>query len=255
MLPSAWDITKKGLHLYRQNWKLFFQYIAILFFLTLLSTLFGSALEIATLSISGVGIVLTYIVFILLIIIVWLINFWVTITFIRVVASSYLEHKVGGLQKEMRTASSLMVPALLASFIAGAIVFGGTLLLIVPGLIFFVWYYFTFYAVSIQNQHGYQALKFSKSLVVGRWWPVSWRLILPILFLLLLGPIIAWLLITLPFGILGEYLSGPTGQTILIILIKILSKILGLILATYLTCAHIVLYIELARNPIQKPSA
>lgn len=56
--------------------------------------------------------------------------------------------------------------------IAGIIIMGLSLLLIVPGLIWSVYYIFVTFVVALRMKSGSEALKYSKSLVVGRWWKV-----------------------------------------------------------------------------------
>ncbi|MEG0773883.1 hypothetical protein [Clostridium sp.] len=58
------------------------------------------------------------------------------------------------------------------SILAGLIILGMTLLLIVPGVIWSVYYSFFIYVVAIRNLGGKKALNYSKSLVKGQWWKV-----------------------------------------------------------------------------------
>tara|TARA_B100000315_G_C14571059_1_gene585534 strand:+ start:539 stop:1336 length:798 start_codon:yes stop_codon:yes gene_type:complete len=58
------------------------------------------------------------------------------------------------------------------------IIFGGSLLLIIPGLIFAVWFSFAVYALMRDNIQGWEALKRSKELVSGYFWPVTGRIII-----------------------------------------------------------------------------
>ena len=71
----------------------------------------------------------------------------------------------------------------------------GTLLLIIPGIIFSVWLSFSLYIFVIENKKGTEALSASRQLVKGRFWPVLWRWIAPnfvygiILLIIILIPI------------------------------------------------------------------
>jgi hypothetical protein len=73
----------------------------------------------------------------------------------------------------------MMWPTIYTSLLTGLVIFGGTVLFIVPGIIFSVWYVFSTYAVILDNKKGGVALKFSKSLVIGRWWRMVWRIVVP----------------------------------------------------------------------------
>ncbi|MBI5071575.1 glycerophosphoryl diester phosphodiesterase membrane domain-containing protein [Candidatus Falkowbacteria bacterium] len=55
----------------------------------------------------------------------------------------------------------------------------GTLLLIIPGIIFSVWFSFSLYVFVLENKKGTDALARSHQLVKGRFWPVLWRWIAP----------------------------------------------------------------------------
>ena len=54
--------------------------------------------------------------------------------------------------------------------LGGLITFGMFLLLIVPGIIWSVYYIFTIYVVAITSLSGKKALSYSKKLVKGLWW-------------------------------------------------------------------------------------
>lgn len=47
---------------------------------------------------------------------------------------------------------------------------GLTLLLIIPGIIFSVFWIFTVYVVILEDKSFFQAMKYSKKIVEGRWW-------------------------------------------------------------------------------------
>lgn len=65
------------------------------------------------------------------------------------------------------------------SILVGLIVMAGTFLFVVPGLIFAVWYSFALLIFVLEGAKGYEALKKSKILVSGRFWPVVWRWFVP----------------------------------------------------------------------------
>ena len=61
--------------------------------------------------------------------------------------------------------------------LSGFIITGGYLLLIIPGLIFLVWFGFGQFILAEEDQRGMQALLKSKEYVRGRWFGVFWRLL------------------------------------------------------------------------------
>ncbi len=61
--------------------------------------------------------------------------------------------------------------------LSGFIITGGYLLLIIPGLIFLVWFGFGQFILAEEDQRGMQALLKSKEYVRGQWFGVFWRLL------------------------------------------------------------------------------
>jgi site-specific recombinase len=60
--------------------------------------------------------------------------------------------------------------------IINAVVVGvGFLLLVVPGIIFSVWFSFSMYVLIWEDIKGVEALKRSKALVNGYWWSILWK--------------------------------------------------------------------------------
>jgi hypothetical protein len=103
---------------------------------------------------------------------------------------------------ELRAARGRFFPVLLATLANTFIFFGGILLFIVPGLIFFIWYFFATQAAAIDDQPGIQALKYSKWLVSGLYWETLWFLAAPFFVFLLATQLIQYLVITLPADII-----------------------------------------------------
>lgn len=92
--------------------------------------------------------------------------------------------------------SRFIWPIIYTSLLVMLIILGGTILLIIPGIIFSVWYVFAYYAVIFEEKKGYEALKTSKALVTGRWWGTLWRLIAPGIFYGFLAAILSYAVAT-----------------------------------------------------------
>jgi hypothetical protein len=60
-------------------------------------------------------------------------------------------------------------------FLLGLLVLAGSLL-IIPGLIFTVWFFFAPIVLVVENVHGKAALSRSKQLSAGKFWSVVWRI-------------------------------------------------------------------------------
>jgi hypothetical protein len=120
---------------------------------------------------------------------------------------------------------------------------GGTLLLIIPGIIFAVWYSFTSYAVIFEVLKGLNAMRASKSLVVGRWWPILWRLAVA----------------TLVFGFLNSVLSYVLAYIIRMLPLpmfiqsasaSVLASLVSAIIAPLSAGAILILYLSAKQNPV-----
>lgn len=73
---------------------------------------------------------------------------------------------------------SLVIPFIGISVLSTLAIMGGLILLIIPGIIFSIWFQFAINALVIDNQRGTTALSFSKQLVKGRFWKVFGRTLL-----------------------------------------------------------------------------
>lgn len=84
----------------------------------------------------------------------------------------------------VRTAHYL-IPMLLLSLLVAIIIAIGSILFLIPGIIFATWYYFVNYAVIFEDQTSLSSLKTSKQLVVDRWFSMTFRILIPkIIFLI-----------------------------------------------------------------------
>ena len=60
-------------------------------------------------------------------------------------------------------------------FLLWAIIQGGILLLIIPGILFSFWFSLAFYVLVFEEKKGFDALLRSKQLISGNFWGVAWR--------------------------------------------------------------------------------
>lgn len=236
MLIKAGDIISKSIVLYRENWKLFFSYIGLFFiptsFYQIIVTVAGDRLET-----TGGTIVL-----VLLTLLMVLINIWLSIAFIRTIADLYTGQAPKNIKTELLHAKPVFWPSIVASILAGLIIIVGTFLLVIPGIIFSIWYAFVFYAVILDKKGATESLKESKNLVVGRWWSVLWRLLAP-------GVVFGLLTIIIQ-GILGlTTYFGLSFGTIGLIISLVLITAGGLFVAPLSTAAPTILYLELKKTP------
>jgi len=100
-------------------------------------------------------------------------------------------------------------------FLTNSIVVGGFLMLVVPGILFAVWFSFALYVFAAEGLTGMEALKRSRALVAGNWWGVGYRfLCVGALFFMMLA-VTSWIpfasdalniFFCMPFGVIFGYL-------------------------------------------------
>lgn len=119
--------------------------------------------------------------------------------------------------------------AILSLFIIG----GSYFLLIVPGVVFTVWFLFTLFIYVIEGKKGLSAFEMSRAYVHGYFWPILWRYLLIIVLSILVSLIISSvaglfgaLAISLASVIVGVFLM-PLIATYTFVLYSDLKKIKG----------------------------
>ena len=174
-----------------------------------------------------------------------LFNFWVFIALIRHIKQSLLKETVEDWKTNINNSSKFIWPMLVVAILNIILVFFGSLLLIIPGIIFAVWFSFIYYIVLFENKTGVEALKTSKKLVVGRWWPILWRLLIPNLF----------------FGIMivfaSDIVSAPIKLALpenmwQLVLLSLVSTIVSSISTPLVTTANIMIYFTAKQNPLKQ---
>lgn len=105
------------------------------------------------------------------------------------------------------------------------IVMGGTVLLLVPGIIFSVWFMMARYVFILEKQRGLNVLLRSKEYTEGHGWEIFWKMIylLPIGIGLVLAAVIAGMLLSLIVG--GQFMLGSGEQ----LLNTVMSFVTGII--------------------------
>ena len=163
--------------LYNKNFKTYLKLSFWLFIFTLPTAgvgLLRNSFSFSVMFNIAVNIIVSFLVFILTI--------FMTIVLIRVADKqlSSKEQKIKiSLKDEFSTALSLWPEVLLVSIIVGLIQLAGFVLLIIPGIIFSVWFGFALYFVIFEKAKIKESLVKSKALVRGRFWGVFLRILVP----------------------------------------------------------------------------
>ena len=122
-----------------------------------------------------------------------------TMALAKLIEESLYGHTITWLQA-LRHAVSRWGAAIGTGLLAMLIVFGLALLLIVPGVIWMIYYSFFIFAVALRDLSGKPALDYSKALVQGQWWRVfGYLLVIQLL------AVLAAMVVTAPFQVLPEH--------------------------------------------------
>ncbi len=171
---------------------------------------------------------------------------WVTIALARTMNDCLMARPTAW-KEVFSSSSNLIWPAIYVSVLVTLIVLGGTLLLIIPGIIFAVWYSFAFYAVLFENAHGFDALKSSKSLVVGRWWAIVWRLAVAGIIFGFLNSVLSYILMSLVKLVpLPMFLQSTSAN--------VLSSLASALTTPLSAAATLILYQSAKQNPVMQPT-
>ena len=130
---------------------------------------------------------------------------------------------------------------------------GGFLLLFIPGIIFMLWFAFSYIFVAVDETSVMDSMHKSKALVDGRWWQVLYRVIVPSL--------IFGILISIVIGIVGSpltYILNQTSKTsdlyqIWRIMTDLISSFASAIVSPLITIGLVVLFVELKKTPVSTP--
>lgn len=251
MLISITDIIKKTLLLYRDNARLFLAYSALMFVPTILTV---GALAPVVLYIKPYNAILAAVAYIVLALVFAVVGFWISMSFIRAIAARTNGASAKKITEEMLAAKSAVWPALLASVLAGLAVVLGVILLIIPAVLFGIWFAFSIHAVVLDGKKPVEALKYSKSLAAGRWWQVLWRLLLPGILFTVFALALDWT-IGFPFDALLEgMVQGSIEFTIVSIVSLLLSSVINIAVTPLSTTLPTILYLELKKTPADRPA-
>jgi hypothetical protein len=255
MLIPARELLKRTVDLYKKNFNLFLSYVLALFIPTGVSAILAPIIEKLTQEPSTGGSI-ALALYIIIVLITWIVSLWVSITFMKVIYQKYNRNEVRDIKIELQHSGHLLLPALLVSILTYLIIFGGFVLLIIPGIIFSVWFAFSIYEVVLKNKKVIESIKASKALVKGRWWAVLWRLVVPIavfgLALIIVNSLVGGILSIVTAGIE----KSSSMYTFVSMILGLVLSFISLLFTPLTNGALVILFSELQNTPvIPKPVA
>ena len=145
------------------------------------------------------------------------------------IVSERLQGRSTSLGAALTHASKRWAPGIWTEFLGTMIIYILLLALVVPGVIWFGYYFFSTCVVSLRGRSGKHALDDSKALVRGRWWAVA-------------GRMLAFFAPTILAALAVEILSGYLGESSAITLAN---WIVGDLLYVFAAVAMTVLFLNL----------
>lgn len=200
-LISVSELVKQSWQLYKNNFKTLISITAWLLPFVLLQILLLIPAQVSVLDFTAL---LSFLVSVASIVTAIVIS----IILIQINNKIYLQESIGNWRDLIKPAIQKAGGYVLVVIITAILVIIGLVLLIIPGIIMAVWYSFSEQVFVLENIKGYKALKRSKELVSGYWWPVLGRWLGASLFF----GIIIWIIsiiVSIPFGINK---INPTGM-------------------------------------------
>lgn len=198
-LPKALPLMKDAWQLFRAHWQktlnitIWFVYIGFIRFALYAS---GGTSSSNPLSLISFPIELGAIV----------ISCWVSIRLVRYILSLEAGKETPQTPEESSKAWPLVLPMLWIGVLEAVIVFGGFILLVIPGIYLMISLSFSNLFLLEKNMRGIPALAASRALVKGRWLATFWRI--------LAGAIIFGGIIGLVTGMIFAIFASLAGETV-----------------------------------------
>lgn len=149
----------------------------------------------------------------------------------------------------------MLIPFIWIGFLFWTIAAFGFILLVIPALIFMVWFKFAMNHLIINDIHGFDALRASKALVDGRWWAVVFRIVIPAIFYYVAASFMLKLLYLLIGSSLGDpglffsgFISSDELSNSYILTTSIIPAVVNAYLLPLLVGADLLLWFDLKRT-------
>ncbi len=244
MLISVTDIIKKSWELYSKHWRDLSVYMLIMFLPTLILLIIGVVSVYLTLYLPASALFNDIITLIVLAASL-LFGLWVSLALMRAIKSLYKDARAITWREAFLKTLPLLWPVIYTSILTTIVVIGGAVLMIVPGIIFTVWYLFAVQEILFAGQKGIGAMRGSKQLVTGRWWSVAWRVAAPITLFIATSLALQELLV-FPFTFINSAIDLRLAR-------NIISSFVNAVIAPLTVTAILVLYFNAKETPVAPP--
>lgn len=184
---------------------------------------------------------LNVLIFLTLILLIAFMFAWIYTALIKALGNLVTAGTMPPWKESMATSLPLLWPLFYTFILLGLIVMAGYFLLIIPGIIFSIWYAFTIYQVIFENTYGMAALRASKQLVAGRWWTILFSLLIP--------QMVFNVAVVFAVSIAGLPLLFVSNPEAAIFARTIISTVVSMLCTPLLILPGIILYFSARQNP------
>ena len=241
MLISATEIIKKSWQLYTDHWRDLSVYMLLLFLPSLALLIIGVITVYLTMYLPASALISDILTLIIMFASL-LFGLWTSVALMQAVKSLLRDSQKLSWKESFGKTWPLLWPVIFTSILTTLVVVGGLLLLIIPGIIFMVWYLFSVQEVLFDGQRGIGAMRGSKRLVTGRWWSIAWRAAAPTILFVAVSLAIQQILI-LPFFYLNSAINLQLAQ-------NIISSLINAALTPLTIAAAVILYFSAKETPV-----
>ncbi len=174
ILPNANDILKETWSIYKRKAKTLLGVWAIPALIGTIGQILALAAVFSILNLFNLGnsLIATILLIVLFVGIIAAIYAWGQMALLYAIKD---EESIGIIEAYRRGWHKI-IPYLLMVLLSAVIIFSGTLLLVVPGIIFAIWFSLAVFVLAFENLNGKDALLMSREYVRGKWWYAFWRL-------------------------------------------------------------------------------
>lgn len=166
ILPRASALLSQSWNAYKKNWKMFALVMVPMFLLSIVVNFLSEGGEMAAIRTADATHIATYAIFFIAYVVF---SSWSHIALFLGVKNSINAEGTTNVTELYEMAFSKILSYWWVTFLVGIVVMFGIVLLIIPGIIFAVWYSFSPYVYIDQNIQGMAALRKSREYVKGRW--------------------------------------------------------------------------------------
>ena len=192
---------------------------------------------------------------VMMLVIVAIASIPLTLAMTRTLYRLYMGQPADTISNEVHAVKHLIWPSIYTSLLAGIIILGGFILLIIPGIWLGLRYSLVHTALAIDGKTGPAALKVSSDLIRGRWWRVFWWSLAAGVVIWIVSTVLQFVVLT-PVGFLAS-MSWEGGW----VLSNLLGPVVSLLVFPLGALPAIIIYAELKKigpateavtpNPVQ----